>query len=477
MQPSVPIHVCNAVPSSVTQPEGSIDLHANVVHTSSNGTSPPAAAAVQQQETHSWEEDSSSKAAGEEWQGTKPFTLKDVDWGLTGLLGIILLLSFGAYRVLDHFRVYQHNKRPAGPQIHTMVQRQPAAPPSSSTAPVFPPAKTRGSKSKSKQDKASKSSSAEKAAAAAAAAAPDAAAAAGSDGSSQAAGNSPTSSSAAAAALNPLSEVGAGALVPGFELPAGAPGAPQPSPLDAGFSSSMPAPWLGGVGQLDLPQMQLPEPLSQPPELPSIQVEPPAKAVTQAELAAMPSDPSLPSLRERAHIAMRASGAAVEASQRAAAYSAAASSAASRAAEAAEQAAVAASAVQAALEAAAEDAMAAAVKRMNRAVEMVADAESRAAAAAAMATAYQDISDGQAEAARAAADLPAMPARQAQAAGHIANLQKVLHEQMFSASSLIGDWVAGVWAAIVGAIAWVQASVAGAWAGLVGAVSGAAKGS
>jgi hypothetical protein len=24
--------------------------------------------------------------------------------GLTGLLGIILLLSFGAYRVLDHFR-------------------------------------------------------------------------------------------------------------------------------------------------------------------------------------------------------------------------------------------------------------------------------------------------------------------------------------------------------------------------------------
>lgn len=168
--------------------------------------------------------------------------------------------------------VYQHNKRPAGPQIHTMVQRQPAAPPSSSTAPVFPPAKTKGSKSKSKQDKASKSSSAEKAAAAAAAAAPDAAAAAGSDGSSQAAGNSPTSSSSAAAALNPLSEVGAGALVPGFELPAGAPGAPQPSPLDAGFSSSMPAPWLGGVGQLDLPQMQLPEPLSQPPELPSIQV-------------------------------------------------------------------------------------------------------------------------------------------------------------------------------------------------------------
>jgi hypothetical protein len=131
--------------------------------------------------------------------------------------------------------------------------------------------------------------------------------------------------------------------------------------------------------------------------------------------------------------------------------------------------------LQSALEAAAEDAMAAAVKRMNRAVEMVADAESRAAAAAAMATAYQDISDGQAEAARAAADLPVMPARQAQAAGHIANLQKVLHEQMFSASSLIGDWVAGVWAAIVGAVAWVQATVAGAWGGLVAAVSGIGK--
>jgi hypothetical protein len=77
-----------------------------------------------------------------------------------------------------------------------------------------------------------------------------------------------------------------------------------------------------------------------------VQVEPPAKAVTKAELAALPTDPSLPSLRERAHIAMRASGAAMEASQRAAAYSAAASSAASRAAEAAEQAAAAAAAIQ-----------------------------------------------------------------------------------------------------------------------------------
>jgi hypothetical protein len=77
-----------------------------------------------------------------------------------------------------------------------------------------------------------------------------------------------------------------------------------------------------------------------------LQVDPPAKAVTKAELAGLPTDPSLPSLRERAHIAMRASGAAMEASQRAAAYSAAASSAASRAAEAAEQAAAAAAAIQ-----------------------------------------------------------------------------------------------------------------------------------
>lgn len=83
-----------------------------------------------------------------------------------------------------------------------------------------------------------------------------------------------------------------------------------------------------------------------PPSCVHAQVDPPAKAVTKAELAALPTDPSLPSMRERAHIAMRASGAAMEASQRAAAYSAAASSAASRAAEAAEQAAAAASAVQ-----------------------------------------------------------------------------------------------------------------------------------
>jgi hypothetical protein len=54
------------------------------------------------------------------------------------------------------------------------------------------------------------------------------------------------------------------------------PGAPQPSPLDAGFSS-MPGPWAGGeLGRLDLaPLAPLPDPSAaalQPPELPSIQV-------------------------------------------------------------------------------------------------------------------------------------------------------------------------------------------------------------
>jgi hypothetical protein len=65
----------------VTQPEGSVDLQGDIIHSSSNGSSPPAAAAVEQQETQSWEEDSSSKAAEGDWQGTKPFALKDVDWG------------------------------------------------------------------------------------------------------------------------------------------------------------------------------------------------------------------------------------------------------------------------------------------------------------------------------------------------------------------------------------------------------------
>jgi hypothetical protein len=337
-----------------------------------------------------------------------------------------------------HAGVYQHSRRPKSAQITTVVQRPsssstPAGTSSPAAAPAFPPAaaaakdatasssKTKPSRSrKSKQSK----HQADTAASEAGTAAPEAVAAAG----------------AAAAGLSGS---------PSFELPApaGVPGAPQPSPLDAGFSS-VPGPWAGGdMGQLDFaPLAPLPQPSApmQPPELPSIQVrvtvalchtvlcahrqgtlqrisvrfctgvlqlqwvspsmlctasalakaicapvysmlqntntalpsaahpaadiehtlspccmqscqfhvvlsvqvEPPAKAVTKAELAALPTDPSLPSMRERAHIAMRASGAAMEASQRAAAYSAAASSAASRAAEAAEQAATAAAAVQ-----------------------------------------------------------------------------------------------------------------------------------
>lgn len=118
--------------------------------------------------------------------------------------------------------------------------------------------------------------------------------------------------------------------------------------------------------------------------------------------------------------------------------------------------------LQTALEAAAEEAMAEAVKRMNKAVEMVADAESRAAAAAAMATAYQDISDSQAAAAQAAADLPERPAQQTPQ-GHMANLRKVLHQQLFDTSAVLSDWIASVWAAIVGAVAWLQSVVSGLW--------------
>lgn len=123
--------------------------------------------------------------------------------------------------------------------------------------------------------------------------------------------------------------------------------------------------------------------------------------------------------------------------------------------------------LQSALERAADEAMSEAVKRMNRAVEMVADAESRAAAAAAMATAYQDISDSQAAAATAAADMPAVPALKGPA-GHMANLQQVLHEQMFSVRTVLGDFVAGIWGAIVGALAAVQAVLAAAWGKLMG---------
>ena len=122
---------------------------------------------------------------------------------------------------------------------------------------------------------------------------------------------------------------------------------PPPAAPPADLAGLPAAPWLANdFGQLGMLPVMMREGAALP-ELPAVQVDLPSKAVLQDELASLAADDTtLPSLRERAHLAMRASGAAVEASQRAAAYAAAASSAASRAAEASEQAAAAASAVQ-----------------------------------------------------------------------------------------------------------------------------------
>jgi hypothetical protein len=119
--------------------------------------------------------------------------------------------------------------------------------------------------------------------------------------------------------------------------------------------------------------------------------------------------------------------------------------------------------------------MAEAVSRMNRAVEMVADAESRAAAAAAMATAYRDISDGQAAAAATAADVQELPP-QAQG-GHIANLQQVLHAQLFSVRTVLSDVVSAFGAAVAGVVAWLQALLAGAGASVANVFGGGGGGS
>ncbi|GAX79669.1 hypothetical protein CEUSTIGMA_g7110.t1 [Chlamydomonas eustigma] len=110
----------------------------------------------------------------------------------------------------------------------------------------------------------------------------------------------------------------------------------------------------------------------------------------------IPQGGTLPALRARAQISLRAAAAASEASQRAAAYSAAASTAASRAAEAAERAAVAATKAQAALEVSAEDAIIAAESRAQQAAVMAKEAEDRAARSAASATAYEDLAQVQA---------------------------------------------------------------------------------
>jgi len=125
-------------------------------------------------------------------------------------------------------------------------------------------------------------------------------------------------------------------------------GARQPSPLDQGFSRVEP-PWAGrDLGDLSLAPLQLREGEL---TLPHVQTELPAKAVDPKALDALQRDDlSVPGLRQRSHIAMRAAAAAMEASQRAVAYSAAASSAAARATEAAESAAAAAADVQVRLE-------------------------------------------------------------------------------------------------------------------------------
>ncbi|MEW5312695.1 MAG: hypothetical protein WDW38_004310 [Sanguina aurantia] len=196
-----------------------------------------------------------------------------------------------------------------------------------------------------------------------------------------------------------------------------------------------------------------------PASIPASIPDPISRAVPLAAVQALPdsADRSVGAMRERAQMALRAAAAASEASQRAAAYSAAATTAASKAADAAERAASAASfaqgslvaqwdmhlscphsdtagmvthggtcvcsrsaqhqhaynklspvgvpdrrkglkrgvCVQVSVEGASNTAMAAAEVRLQKAAEMVKEAEQRAAHAAALATAYQDVSQTQ----------------------------------------------------------------------------------
>lgn len=89
----------------------------------------------QQDASASWDASADAASGDEDWQGSKPWSLKDVDWGepaaaacmhaqaaagnpgcraptcagLAGLAAVILALSFGAYRVLHHFRERQQH--------------------------------------------------------------------------------------------------------------------------------------------------------------------------------------------------------------------------------------------------------------------------------------------------------------------------------------------------------------------------------
>eukprot|EP00877_Chromochloris_zofingiensis_P012512 jgi/Chrzof1/7514/Cz02g26170.t1 len=414
----------------------------------------------------------------EDWSESKAFTLKDLDWGLTSLLALILLLSFGAFRILNYFRLYSHDQQAA----RASQQQQ--------TAMIVD--RTRA-KHKTKAGKTSRATSQEAAVAAdkqqAGSLSREAVAGVAAhledleaaelraqqhqhqqqqhqQQSQQGSPSSPPSSSAPAAGVD-QQPGGTGAVPAGLQ---GAPGSPQPSPLDEGFSKAH-APWAGtDLGALSLAPLKLQEGGTPDiPPLPSIQADLPSKAVDMAEVEALTAtdDISVPAMRERAHIAMKASAAAMEASQRASAYSAAASSAASRAAEAAEHSASAAASVQSALETAAEDAMAAAVARMNKAVEMVADAESRAATAAAMATAYQDIAEGQSAVASKVADLPAQPQHKQAVIHDGMSVQDRFHAHMFNAWSIMQDWAAGLLAGIVSLVAGVQAALAAAWSAIL----------
>eukprot|EP00798_Chlamydomonas_sp_ICE-L_P011676 gene11676-34398_t len=120
-------------------------------------------------------------------------------------------------------------------------------------------------------------------------------------------------------------------------------------------------------------------------------------------------DNSLPALRARARLALRASAAAGVASQRASAYAAAAAAASSAAADAVERASVAAQAAHTSWEKGADGAAAAAEQRTRVATKTAEEAETRAAQAAALASAYEDLSHTQASIAeRAALGLPSV---------------------------------------------------------------------
>jgi hypothetical protein len=109
------------------------------------------------------------------------------------------------------------------------------------------------------------------------------------------------------------------------------------------------------------------------------------------------------------------------------------------------------------------------MERMNRAVEMVAEAESKAATAAAMATAYQDISEHQAEIAAKAADVPA-PLTSSPGVGlkgRVADIHALLHARLFSVGNLLQEGVAAMWAAVLAVLVQCKDGAVAAWGAVV----------